>query len=1394
MFRKLAYWVLFGSLFLSQLSTIGQHTAVSEEEIFAFTVKELNNVSKKGSLFSIPTPGGTYLTVKLFPNNTISKSLASQYPLLRTFSGYVAQAPQHKVSVERTSKGLEAIIYEDEPFTVSISHNKQRIAYSKNRTFEHSEEFTHSACHTEDLEALPKRTVAKSYIPQEIQNKRIFRLAATCTGEFTQYHGGTRQDAIDAIIVAVNRINLIFSNDLGIELELLQADTLIYLDGDSDPYTNDDAGEFVDETEDVIESLISSSSYDIGHGFSTGNAGRTILGSACGNSKARCVSGNPNPDNDDYYIKLLAHIIAHQFNATHTFNGNAGDCVGARFGLTAFEVGSGSTILAYPGRCQEQNLVENTDDYFHINSIARVKYELATDLSSCGTEITTNNSLPEITIPEGGFTIPKGTPFVLEAGATDIDDDVLTYCWEQYDLGRAGHPDTPDVSAPLFRSFPPTLDTKRYFPQLSDIVNNTSTLGEILPQNSRSLNLMFTVRDNNVEVGGIASDLLSFEVSGDHGPFVITNPNISDTVIINDSIIVEWDVANTDQNPINCRHVDIYLSTDGGYTYPRLLKQGTDNDGVDTVIVPNLPTSEARIMVKASDNVFFDISNQNFSIIPPIDPDFVFSTDTDKFNICGLDTLSFNLAVSIEPLSGFDELITLDLLDLPRGLTAQFERQQVLAPDTVEIKLIITDELVEGDYDVVFTANSASVSHQLLINLDYRGLEPFPFLILEPQNNDTVSAHSRTFAWSSSSNVGEYEVQISRDEQFNDIVHQIFTEEHLIDDSFPLLPATNYFWRVIGSNVCGAFTTQSTTFITMEPRCFETNINTSFTFSAVNRNFESSYDVEEYGNLTSIAFVNVQGEHANFNDLNFSITAPDGSSYVLLENACDTSLLYNISFSDLGINYTNSLCPLNDAVVLKPQDRFSQLLGSNVHGTWTFSAYDSGKDDNNSIDSWGLKLCYEPSYGVIMDTTSQISCSGNRITFPIQLIVPVNLLDPLNVLVLNLPTNISSNFTNRTYNQNSDDTLELIIPEDYEPGEYTFDMFFSGTSFTRTLSIKITITDSSSKSYQPLSPQNNADELPLSPTFKWLADETNINYTLEISTDSLFESINHAITIVTDTSYTADFSLKPSTKYYWRVLSDQSCGNHVAPSKKFSFTTSPVFCETYTAENLPLSLPVVGSAVAHFPVYGGPLQSIKVKNIAGTHEWFGDLTATLISPHGDSVLLFSEPCSGIHFDLQNFNFTLSENGLPYEQFSCPPIDGSEFQAQNSFSALINDTVSGLWTILFEDQVSFDGGELENIELEICSIGDPLASIEIMENSNNWHIYPNPVKGMLQIQSSEGPISATVSIYGITGQLIIQKLITEQSSELDMRMFPQGVYTIHISEKRGFINKRFIKID
>jgi uncharacterized protein (TIGR03437 family) len=321
----------------------------------------------------------------------------------------------------------------------------------------------------------------------------------------------------------------------------------------------------------------------------------------------------------------VAHEMGHQFGALHTFNGTTDDCGDSRFPQTAYEVGTGSTIMGYRGGtapngtylplCTFEDL-RSTDTYFHATSIEQiVNYTTFGSGSACPALTPTGNNPPAV---EAGpdFTIPSQTPFTLTATATDPEADALTYCWEEYDLGTPGPPHTDDGSRPIFRSFAPVTTPARTFPRLSDVLSGVPTFGESLPLTTRTMTFRVTVRDNHVGGGGVNADAMHVNVRADSGPFVVTDPGSSTTWTVGSTQTVTWNVANTANSPINCANVRVLLSVDGGNTFPFTLAPSTPNTGTATITVPNAPTSSARVKVEALGNIFFTISLPNFTIKP----------------------------------------------------------------------------------------------------------------------------------------------------------------------------------------------------------------------------------------------------------------------------------------------------------------------------------------------------------------------------------------------------------------------------------------------------------------------------------------------------------------------------------------------------------------------------------------------------------------------------------------------------------------------------------------------------------------------------------------------------------------------------------------------------------
>ena len=56
-------------------------------------------------------------------------------------------------------------------------------------------------------------------------------------------------------------------------------------------------------------------------------------------------------------------------------------------------------------------------------------------------------------------------------------------------------------------------------------------------------------------------------------------------------------------------------SGDGGYTFPTVLASAIPNSGSAALTVPNLlPSTTARVEVRCSNNIFFNVSPGNFTL------------------------------------------------------------------------------------------------------------------------------------------------------------------------------------------------------------------------------------------------------------------------------------------------------------------------------------------------------------------------------------------------------------------------------------------------------------------------------------------------------------------------------------------------------------------------------------------------------------------------------------------------------------------------------------------------------------------------------------------------------------------------------------------------------------
>lgn len=575
---------------------------------------------QRATSISLPLPDGSMLALTVEDSPVMEPALAAKHPEIRSF---VAHAPGVRGRLDISPRGFHGMLFTPSG-TVYIdpragSGERYYVSYYQQDYAPAEKPRAANVCRTHELSPHTSgRHPSTHAFPAAFRSGdqlRTYRIAIAATGEYTTFHGGA-VNALAAINTTLNRVNTIYERDVAVRMTLVgNNNTIVYTNAGTDPYTNNNGSAMLSENQATIDGVIGSANYDIGHVFSTGGGGIAGLGVVCNAGfKAWGVTGLTSPVGDPFDIDFVAHEIGHQFNAEHTFNGTTGSCGVNRSAAFAYEPGSGATIMAYAGICGAENLQSNSDAMFHAASIdAIVGFTTTGGGSACAAVSSTGKALPTVNAGTP-YTIPANTPFELTGSSNNPNGGTLSYSWEQMNLGTASSsPATmvDDGSRPIFRTFPPSASPTRTFPRLSDLLNNTTVLGESLPTTTRALNFRLTVRDAALNVGAVDSADVQLQVVNTAGPFRVTAPDSA--VALGGATTVTWNTANTNGGPVNCPNVDILLSTDGGNTFPTTLAAATPNDGSESVTFPASSSTTARIKVKCANNIFFDISNSNFS-------------------------------------------------------------------------------------------------------------------------------------------------------------------------------------------------------------------------------------------------------------------------------------------------------------------------------------------------------------------------------------------------------------------------------------------------------------------------------------------------------------------------------------------------------------------------------------------------------------------------------------------------------------------------------------------------------------------------------------------------------------------------------------------------------------
>lgn len=672
---------------VSRLPTRGQRAAAPEKSLTfrldrAGLVKTFAKLSKAAGpvVIKVPMPDGSLQRFRIEELPILAPHLAADFPDWKTLRGTGIDDPTADARFDWTSAGFHGYVLtaRGTVYIDPVQENDRENYYVYYKHEYGAPAAGKFSCSTDDV--MSKLTLTNlNASPRAVNFSfgsaiKTYRLAIATTAEWSRSTTtstepqAVRTAALAALTTSVNRLDGIFRRELGVTFQLVnpsitnEAANIIYDNPETDPYDNTDGVPQLELNQGNIDARVGNANYDVGHLYGTGGGGIAASPSVCTEGKAGGYSARAGFLGDPFTVDYVAHEIGHQFGASHTYNNTDPDgaCT-TRSAEDAFEVASGSTIMSYVGICNIRNLQEYVDTgtpNFHIRSLTQMiaNTEDVTGGGACGSPSGTN-SVPTVSAGPN-FTIPRLTPFVLTANATDADaaDAAnLLYSWEEYDLspsstGQLGSPaftydvDTDGVLRPLFRVYSPVADRSRTFPSLPFILNTANNLpagsnapplnytgthptglpgavcgvmiecvvGESLPSIARTMNFRVSVRDRR---GGIADAGMTVTTVNTTGPFQITSQNLAPAAwAIGSNQTVTWDVVGSNAAPISASGVNILLSTDGGQTFPVTLLANTPNDGTESITVPGNPTTQARVKVEAAGKIFFDINNANFSI------------------------------------------------------------------------------------------------------------------------------------------------------------------------------------------------------------------------------------------------------------------------------------------------------------------------------------------------------------------------------------------------------------------------------------------------------------------------------------------------------------------------------------------------------------------------------------------------------------------------------------------------------------------------------------------------------------------------------------------------------------------------------------------------------------
>ena len=391
----------------------------------------------------------------------------------------------------------------------------------------------------------------------------------------------------------------------------------------------------------------------------------------------------------------------------------------------------------------------------------------------------------------------------------------------------------------------------------------------------------------------------------------------------------------------------------------------------------------------------------------------------------------------------------------------------------------------------------------------------------------------------------------------------------------------------------------------------------------------------------------------------------------------------------------------------------------------------------------------------------------------------------------NLPNGALATFSSPSLTSNGEVVMTISNLQNALPGDYIIGITATNATGTKTKNVKMKLYDANFQNLTLTSPTNAQDRVPTNVELAWVPDVNTVSYRVQVASDEAFSNL--VINQLTSESKYVVTGLSEATKYYWRILPSNSCGEATNASQ-FNFTTGVLSCDNvFTATNfLNATISTQENALAKVPVT--VTGNITIGNLTASvnisHTYMQEMTVYLEGPAeigSPRVYLFKEPCG----DNENIAATLSDSGEAYVCANAVPSITGTVKPFETLTRYNNLPAQGIWTLYAIDNEAGDGGRINGFSLNFCNVTSSLLNVQANELANVI-VYPNPTQGILTIQLPENrPEKTMLRLFDIQGRNILSKESSNAKETLNIENLSDGIYMLSIQNGHLKTTKKII---